>query len=67
MAVRATAAVEFGWVGFGYAAGLVPELRLGVVRFWWCQGSVMDHVKRLKSSLVEAEMELLELMTGRKR
>lgn len=38
----------------GYTGGLVPELRLGLVRLSWCRGSLIDRLRRWQSALVEA-------------
>lgn len=46
-----TFAIEFGWCGWGAAGGLVPEMRLGWVRLWTCQGSVVAILARSEAAL----------------
>jgi len=53
-----TFAVEFGCCGWGASGGLVPELRLGVVRLWTCDGSVVEMLSKLRVALADAAAEL---------
>jgi hypothetical protein len=53
--------IDFGWVGFGVEGGLLPNVRLGVVRFWCCRGSMFDLITRLNAAMTEAAMELGKL------
>lgn len=53
-----TWAIEIGLCGWGVSGGLVPEIRLGVIRFWTCSGSVAGLLKRLQGSLALAANEL---------
>lgn len=48
----ATLILELGWCGFGYAGGLVPEVRLGLLRVTWCRGSLMERVRRWNLALI---------------
>lgn len=56
--MRATIAIEMGWCGFGFAGGLVPTVKLGVIALWWCRGSVVEMLTGLRCSLAEAAREL---------
>ena len=33
-----TMLLGFGWCGFGWDGGLVPEVRCGLLRVAWCRG-----------------------------
>lgn len=57
MKVR-TWTIETGKCGWGWSGGLVPELRLGWARFWWCQGSVVETLSKLRAALADAAAEL---------
>lgn len=46
---------EWGWCGFGASRGLVPELRLGIVRLACCRGSIVDRVRCWGKALDEAQ------------
>jgi hypothetical protein len=56
--VRRTWALEIGRCGWGVSGGLVPELRLGWVRFWTCSGSVVNTIATLRQALADAAEEL---------
>ena len=53
--------IDFGWVGFGVEGGLLPNVRLGVVRCWCCRGSMCVMIMRLHAAMAEAAMELGKL------
>lgn len=42
---------EVGWFGFGASRGLIPELRMGIVRFACCRGYFADALKRAADAL----------------
>lgn len=46
--------IDLGCVGFGYEGGLLPNIRLGVCRLWWCRGSIFDRIAQLHIALAEA-------------
>lgn len=50
----ASIGVDFAWCGFGWEGGLLPNVRLGVVRLWWCRGSMFDRLSRLHVALAAA-------------
>lgn len=51
-----TLLLGFGWCGFGFdRAGLLPELRLGVLRVAWCRGWLWDAVAGWRDALVAAK------------
>lgn len=56
--MRSTFAIEVGWCGFGMSGGLVPEVRCGVIRCWFCRGSVAGQLSVLRVALAEAVAEL---------
>jgi hypothetical protein len=56
--MRATIALEIGWVGFGFEGGLVPTVKLGCVALWWCRGSVTEVLLGFRYSLSDAAREL---------
>lgn len=56
--MRRTFSTEIGRCGWGVSGGLVPELRLGFVRFWTSDGSVVALLSRLRIALAEAAAEL---------
>ena len=56
---------EVGWCGFGASGGLVPELRLGVVRFAVTRGSVAERLRSMLRALADAAAELRALGGGR--
>ena len=58
MTVRRTFSIELGSCGWGCDGGLVPELRLGWVRVWTCDGSVVEMLAKLRVALAEAAAEL---------
>ena len=45
MRLRFTMMAELGWCGFGRSGGLVPELRLGLVRLAFCRGSLLERMR----------------------
>lgn len=55
MACLASGGIEIGLCGFGASGGLIPELRLGVVRLWCCRGSAFG---KLRDALSRACDEL---------
>jgi len=55
--------VEVGCCGFGYTTGLIPELRMGVVRLMWCRGSLFERLQGWRQALRDAASEL-RLMRG---
>ena len=46
-----TLILEFGWCGFGWEGGLVPEIRLGLLRIGWCRGSLLDGLVKMRAAL----------------
>ena len=42
-----------GWCGVGWSGGLLPEVRLGLVRVAWCRGWIGDRVQHWHQALVE--------------
>ena len=57
----ATLAFEIGFCGFGVSDGVIPELRLGVLRVWVCQGSVVDRLREYQAALNMAWTRLRDL------
>jgi hypothetical protein len=52
MKTKKTWVLEWGWCGLGYVGrgqqgNLFPAICLGVVRFSWCRGSLMDELASL--------------------
>ena len=45
---------ETGWVGFGWCGGLIPELRLGIVRLSVCRGWMTDAYRKSRDALASA-------------
>lgn len=43
--MRASVIIELGWCGFGYNDGIMPDLRLVVLRLAWCRGSLLDRMR----------------------
>jgi hypothetical protein len=58
--------VDIGWCGFGWEGGLLPNVRLGVFRFWCCRGTIFARVAKLHTALAEAAAEIKELGRGGK-
>lgn len=56
--MRWTLMVETGWCGFGASGGLVPELRLGCLRFAVTRGSVADRFRDMLRTLGDAAVAL---------
>lgn len=56
--MRASFGVDVGWVGFGFEGGLLPNVRVGFLRFWCCRGTIFDQVIKMKVALAEAAKEL---------
>jgi hypothetical protein len=56
--MRASAGIDVGWMGFGVEGGLLPRVRLGVVSFWWCRGTIGDRIAKLHIALAEATAEI---------
>lgn len=50
--------IDVGWCAFGAEGGLLPNVRLGIVRLWWCRGSIFDRLQKLHIALAEAAKEL---------
>ena len=48
-----TLILEFGWCGFGWEGGLVPEIRLGLLRIAWCRGSLLERMLKMRDALRE--------------
>lgn len=46
-----TLMLGFGVCGFGYEGGLLPELRLGLVRLAWCRGWIGERVRGWRDAL----------------
>lgn len=42
---------EVGWFGFGAAGGLIPEVRLGVVRLAFTRGYFADALARAAAAV----------------
>ena len=53
-----TFAIEWGRCGFGVTGGLVPELRIGLIRVWTCSGSVMALLWKAREATARALEEL---------
>jgi hypothetical protein len=53
-----TFAIEFGRCRWGASGGLVPELRLGWVRIWTCEGSIAVVLEKLRTATADALEEL---------
>jgi hypothetical protein len=49
-----TILIQFGWCGFGIAGGLIPEIRLGLIRLAWCRGWIFDGFDRCRAALKAA-------------
>ena len=49
-----TVLVQIGWCGFGVNGGLLPELRLGVIRLACCRGWIFDAFDRYRRALIAA-------------
>lgn len=49
--MRATIIIEFGWCGFGWSGGLIPDIRAGLMRLAWCRGSLLDRVREWRDAL----------------
>jgi len=56
--MRASAGIDIGMVGFGIEGGLLPRLRLGIISFWWCRGTIGDRIARLHIALAEARAQI---------
>ena len=50
--------VDVGWVGFGFEGGLLPNVRVGFLRFWCCRGTIFDRIAKLHVALADAAKEL---------
>jgi hypothetical protein len=48
-----TVMLGFGWCGFGWCGGLLPELRLGLVRVAWCRGWIGARVQGWQLALAQ--------------
>lgn len=48
-----TVIVEVSLCAPGWSGGLVPELRLGVLRLSWCRGSLIARVREWRDALTE--------------
>lgn len=49
--MRWTVIVGFGWCGFGLSGGLLPEVRLGLVRLACCRGWLLERVGQIQAAL----------------
>lgn len=58
MKTKWTVLFGFGWCGFGASRGLLPEVRLGVVRVAWCRGWLWDAVAGWREALRAARRDL---------
>ena len=56
--MRASIIIEIGWCGFGFDGGLIPDARLGLLRFAWCRGSLLDKAREWQASLRRAASAL---------
>lgn len=54
--------IVFGRVGFGYAPGLFPELRLGCVAVSWCRGSLTRIATDWAAQIAQNKAALAEAM-----
>lgn len=52
--MRWTLMLEVGWCGFGASGGLVPELRLGLLRVAVTRGGVADRLRGMLRTLGDA-------------
>lgn len=57
--MRFTVLCEFGWCGFGWSGDLLPELRLGIVRFACCKGAIVERMRKLRDDLARARNAIL--------
>lgn len=58
---HASFCVELGLCGLGMSRDLFPEVRLMLVRFWWCRGSAADVLRdlpKIRNALRAAREEL---------
>lgn len=46
--------LECGWCGFGASGGLVPELRLGLLRIAVTRGGVADLLRQMLQTMIDA-------------
>lgn len=53
-----TIILEFGRCGFGFDAGLIPDLRLGLIRVAWTRGSILGRFRSLRDKLAGRVSEL---------
>ena len=53
-----TVIIEGGWCGFGHSDGLVPGVRLGVIRIGWCRGSLLAKMQHWQNALAKALVAL---------
>lgn len=49
---------EIGSCGFGFEGGLFPRVRIGIIEFWWCRGSLRARMAALHCALADARKEL---------
>jgi len=50
--------LDIGLVGFGREGGLLPNVRLGVARIWWCRGSIFARLQELYDALTGLRRDL---------
>jgi hypothetical protein len=46
--------IDIGWVGFGGECGKLPNVRLGMVRFWWLKKSLFAQLSEQQAALKAA-------------
>ena len=50
--------IDIGWCGFGYEGGLLPNIRLGIIRLWCCRGTIVGRFEKMQMALADALKEL---------
>jgi len=63
--VRWTLLGEIGWCGFGASGGLVPEVRLGLLRIAVTRGSVVERLRQMLAALSDAAAALRQAQRPR--
>ena len=56
--------VETGWCGFGASGGLMPELRLGLLRLVGVRGSIVGRIAEWEAAMIAAKRDLLNQKQG---
>lgn len=61
----ASVGMDIGFCGFGIEGGLLPNVRIGVVRVWWCRGAIGARVIELSAALTAAKHALMQAAGSR--